>query len=127
MAILASVTIVTIVTMSTQQVYAPRECPGCSEFKKLTDLFEKNVIDKSSADQNKIELFRNLVAQFEKNIIESADTIFNEGSINSSDPGNSSFFDSVMKIFPNDETIKVLLEDYRSAVKKILCTTCEDK
>ena len=45
MAILASVTIVTIVTTSAQQVYAPRDCPGCSEFKKLTTEFEKTVLD----------------------------------------------------------------------------------
>jgi len=45
MAILASVTIVTIVTTSAQQVYAPRDCPGCSEFKKLTTEFEKAVLD----------------------------------------------------------------------------------
>jgi hypothetical protein len=45
MALLASVTIVTIVTMSAQQVYAPRGCNGCSEFKKLTSEFEKDVLD----------------------------------------------------------------------------------
>ena len=45
MAILVSVTIVTIVTTSAQQVYAPRECPGCAEFQKLTDEFEKAVLD----------------------------------------------------------------------------------
>jgi hypothetical protein len=45
MAILASVTIVTIVTTSTQQVYAPRECAACAEFQKLTDEFEKAVLD----------------------------------------------------------------------------------
>ena len=44
MAILASVTIVTIVTTSTQQVYAPRQCAGCAEFQKLTDEFEKAVL-----------------------------------------------------------------------------------
>ena len=54
MAILASVTIVTIVTMSTQQVYAPRDCPGCSEFKKLTTEFEKAVIAVSD-DPNTIQ------------------------------------------------------------------------
>jgi hypothetical protein len=36
-ALLASVTIVTIVTMNAQRVYAPRGCNGCSEFKKLTN------------------------------------------------------------------------------------------
>ena len=45
MAILASVTIVTIVTMSAQQVYAPRDCGQCAAFKKLTTEFEKAVLD----------------------------------------------------------------------------------
>ena len=45
MAILVSVTIVTIVTTSAQQVYARRECPGCSEFQKLTDEFENKVLN----------------------------------------------------------------------------------
>ena len=45
MAILASVTIVTIVTTSTQQVYAPRSCAGCAEFQKLTDEFENKVLN----------------------------------------------------------------------------------
>jgi len=58
MAILASVTIVTMVTMSTQQVYAPRACGGCAEFQKLTDEFEKNVLDAASVnppDQDRIQ------------------------------------------------------------------------
>ena len=54
MAILVSVTIVTIVTMSTQQVFAPRDCPSCSEFKKLTTEFEKAVIA-ASDDPNTIQ------------------------------------------------------------------------
>ena len=45
MAILASITIVTIVTMSAQQVYAPRDCAGCAQFKKLTNEFEKDGLD----------------------------------------------------------------------------------
>ena len=45
MAILASVTIVTVVTTSTQQVYAPRDCAGCAEFQKLTDEFESKVLN----------------------------------------------------------------------------------
>ena len=45
MAILASLTIVTIVTTSTQQVYAPRQCAGCAEFQKLTDEFENKVLN----------------------------------------------------------------------------------
>jgi hypothetical protein len=33
-----------MVAISTQQVYAPRTCGSCSEFKKLTNEFEKAVI-----------------------------------------------------------------------------------
>ena len=58
MAILASVTIVTIVTMGAQQVYAPRNCGGCAEFQKLTDEFEKDVINAASIqppDQDRIQ------------------------------------------------------------------------
>jgi hypothetical protein len=48
LAILATVTIVGMLTVSTQQVFAPRQCGGCSEFKKLTNEFEKAVIDAGS-------------------------------------------------------------------------------
>jgi hypothetical protein len=44
LAILATVTIVGMLTISTQQVFAPRDCGQCSEFKKLTNEFEKAVI-----------------------------------------------------------------------------------
>ena len=50
MAILVSVTIVTIVTTSAQQVYAPRECPGCAEFQKLPDEFENKVLEAAASD-----------------------------------------------------------------------------
>jgi hypothetical protein len=45
LAILATVTIVGMLTISTQQVFAPRTCGGCAEFQKLTDEFEKNVLN----------------------------------------------------------------------------------
>jgi hypothetical protein len=34
-----------MVTISTQQVFAPRTCAGCVQFKKLTDEFESNVLN----------------------------------------------------------------------------------
>jgi len=46
--VLASVLIGTI---AVNQVYAPRSCGGCTEFKKLTHEFEKNVI-KAIGDPN---------------------------------------------------------------------------
>jgi hypothetical protein len=44
LAILATVTIVGMLTIGTHQVFAPRTCGECSEFKKLTNEFEKAVI-----------------------------------------------------------------------------------
>jgi hypothetical protein len=43
-AILTALTIIGMVAISIQQVYAPRNCGSCSEFKKLTNEFEKAVI-----------------------------------------------------------------------------------
>ena len=68
MAILASVTIVTIVTMSTQQVYAPRGCGGCAEFQKLTDEFENNVLD--TAAKNDTAGIQKLLDEYSSNVME---------------------------------------------------------
>ena len=70
MAILASVTIVTIVTTSAQQVYAPRDCPGCSEFKKLTDEFEKNVIDAASVSPPDPDRIQTLLGEYSGKVLE---------------------------------------------------------
>ena len=70
MAILASVTIVTIVTTSAQQVYAPRDCPGCSEFKKLTDEFEKNVIDAASVNPPDPDRIQTLLGEYSGKVLE---------------------------------------------------------
>lgn len=42
---LTSVVIGTVAATNLQQVYAPRACGGCVEFKKLTHEYEKNVIN----------------------------------------------------------------------------------
>jgi hypothetical protein len=44
MAILVTGTITGAIALNGQQVYAPRNCGSCLEFKKLTHEFEKNVI-----------------------------------------------------------------------------------
>jgi len=44
MAILIIVAVIGWVTVNIHQVYAPRNCGGCIQFKKLTNEFEKNVI-----------------------------------------------------------------------------------
>jgi len=59
-------TIVGMVTVNTQQVSAPRDCAGCSAFKKLTHEFEKNVIDAAtSGDPNAIA---NLLEQYSEDV-----------------------------------------------------------
>jgi hypothetical protein len=45
LAIVTAAVIIGMVTVSIHQVYAPRTCVGCIEFKKLTHEFEKNVIN----------------------------------------------------------------------------------
>jgi hypothetical protein len=45
LSVLATVTIVGMLTISTQQVFAPRDCGQCAEFKKLTNEFEKDILD----------------------------------------------------------------------------------
>jgi hypothetical protein len=69
LAILATVTIVAMLTISTQQVFAPRTCGECSEFKKLTNEFEKAVIaavgDPDQINSLVDEYSRNVNALFE--------------------------------------------------------------
>lgn len=46
LAIVSALTIIWMVTsISSQQVFAPRGCGSCTEFTKLTDEYEKNVIN----------------------------------------------------------------------------------
>lgn len=68
MAILASVTIVTIVTTSAQQVYAPRECGGCAQFQKLTDEFEKAVLDAAAVNPPDPDKIQTLLDDYDKNV-----------------------------------------------------------
>jgi hypothetical protein len=51
LAIVTAAVVIGMVTISIQQVYAPRNCGSCVQFKKLTHEFEKNVI-KSIKDTN---------------------------------------------------------------------------
>ena len=68
MAILASVTTMTIVTTSAQQVYAPRTCAGCAEFQKLTDEFEKNVIDAASVSPPDPDRIQTLLGEYSADV-----------------------------------------------------------
>jgi len=68
LAILVTVTIIGMVTtISTQQVYAPRGCGGCSEFQKLTDEFENKVLNTAPDSPEEIPA---LVDEYSANVKE---------------------------------------------------------
>jgi hypothetical protein len=68
LAILATVTIVGMLTVSTQQVFAPRNCGGCAEFQKLTDEFENNVLN--TAANNGTAGIQKLLDEYSNNVME---------------------------------------------------------
>ena len=53
LAVLVTVTIVGMLTISTQQVFAPRNCGGCAKFQILSDQFEKDVINAATVGDPK--------------------------------------------------------------------------
>lgn len=65
LAILAAVTLTwaigSLSIQYSQQVWAPRECPGCLEFKKLTHEFEKNVVGDPNIAQGPAPHLRELL------------------------------------------------------------------
>ena len=67
--VIAILTSVTIIAMSTQQIYAPRDCGGCAEFKKLTDEFEKNMIDAASVNPPEPERIQTLLGEYNRNVM----------------------------------------------------------
>lgn len=67
--ILATVTIVTMLTIGTQQIYAPRECGQCVEFKKLTTEFEKDVIDAGAINPPEPEKIQQLLDDFSDDVM----------------------------------------------------------
>ena len=72
--VLTVATIIGMVTVNIQQVSAPRECPSCVAFKKLTHEFEKSVIDAASTgDPNTIP---GLLEQYNQEVFD----IFARGS-----------------------------------------------
>jgi len=74
MAILTVATIVGMLTVNIQQVFAPRDCGGCTAFKKLTHEFEKDVIDAATTgDPNTIQ---GLLEQYNQDVLD----IFARGS-----------------------------------------------
>ena len=74
LAILSALAIIGIMTsISSHQIYAPRQCGGCSEFKKLTHEFEKDVTDAAIGDPN---IIPSLVDRFSQDVKE----LFRESS-----------------------------------------------
>jgi hypothetical protein len=69
LAILATVTIVGMLTIGTQHIYAPRNCGQCSEFKKLTNEFEKNVIDIGSVSPPDPDRIQALLDQYNDDVM----------------------------------------------------------
>ena len=65
-AILAAIAIIGMVTTSVQQAYAPRQCAGCTAFKKLTHEFEKDVID--AAKSGDLGLIPSLLEQYNEDV-----------------------------------------------------------
>ena len=55
--------------MNAQQVYAPRECGGCSEFQKLTDEFEKNVINVASVNPPDPDRIQTLLSEYSDEVL----------------------------------------------------------
>ena len=68
LAILATVTIVGMLTISSQQVFAPRSCGGCAEFQKLTDEFQNKVLDLASNDNT--AGIQKLLDEYNSNVME---------------------------------------------------------
>jgi hypothetical protein len=68
LAILTALTIIGVVTISTHQVYAPRGCSGCAEFKKLTTQFEKDVIDAASINPPDPDRIQTLLDQYTSDV-----------------------------------------------------------
>ena len=65
LAVVFALTIIGMVTsISTHQVYAPRNCGGCAEFKKLTNQFEKDVINAASIDPPDPDRIQALIDQY---------------------------------------------------------------
>lgn len=56
--------------MSTQQIYAPRDCAGCAAFKKLTTQFENDVIDAASVSPPEPDRIQTLLDQYNDDVIE---------------------------------------------------------
>jgi hypothetical protein len=69
LAILATVTIVAMLTINAQQVFAPRTCGQCSEFKKLTHELEKAVLDAAAVNPPEPDKIQKLLDDYSDNVM----------------------------------------------------------
>ncbi len=96
LAIVTAAVVIGMVTISIQQVYAPRTCTGCVQFKKLTNQFEKNVIKTiKETNTGPIPHLRELLDAYSQN---------------------------VQRIFvgdPNIDQVKTLLQGYQEDITRI--------
>jgi hypothetical protein len=58
-----------MMTVGAQHVFAPRDCPGCSAFKKLTTQFEKDVIDAASVSPPDQARIQELLGQYSDDVM----------------------------------------------------------
>jgi hypothetical protein len=82
-----------ISSLQQQQTYAPRSCTGCVEFKKLTHEFEKSVIQAVGNPDTTPANIREMHKVWE---------------------------DGALRIFPTDQAILRLLEDYQQDVATLM-------
>jgi hypothetical protein len=64
--ILTVVTTIALLSTSVEQVSAPRDCAGCTAFKKLTHAFEKSVIE--AATNGDPGLIQGLLEQYNEDV-----------------------------------------------------------
>jgi arsenate reductase-like glutaredoxin family protein len=70
LAVLSALAVIGIITsISSHQIYAPRECGQCADFKKLTTQFEKDVIDAASINPPEPERIQTLLDQYNDDVM----------------------------------------------------------
>jgi hypothetical protein len=58
-----------VMAIDTHQIYAPRDCAGCAEFKKLTTQFEKDVIEAASVQPPNSDKIQELLGEYSDNVV----------------------------------------------------------
>jgi hypothetical protein len=127
LAILVTVTILGMMTIGTQQVFAPRDCADCGEFKKLTSEFEKDVISSivdqnsktSHAEESSIQDFKQITKEFQKEMLKTVEfRNVTGGGLLDKPEFVDTYSEDVLRIFPNGP-VPALLETYLGNVAEI--------